>query len=180
MRIPRRTRIFALLTLGLVVAGFGYSFWRHQSHAAERHAWTELTGRIAVHRTRIDSIEGVLAAGESRVDQARDRLGRMNARIEHYESRAVDGRLPGPDYRRYLTEIERQNALVERHNSRLAELQRTYAEYSTIVDEFNALVDSANTLQRRAVEEGFDLPATEEQVRNRRLMGNPDSGAVSN
>ncbi|MDX1622379.1 MAG: hypothetical protein R3199_00130 [Gemmatimonadota bacterium] len=159
--ISYRLRVFLLLTAALVVALVGWSLWRWRARAPQRDAWERITERIAVQGTRIDSLEGSIAALEDTVAAERERLESIGERIGHYEGSAVDDRLPTPEYRRYRSAIERHNEVVERHNEDLARLHEVYDRYSALVDSQNALIDSANALQRRAAEEGFQLPEAE-------------------
>lgn len=158
MRVSYRLRVFLLLSGLVVAASVGWSVWRYASHAGEREAFEDAVGRLADQSSRIDSLEAVMDTLRKGLEADRERLDRAGERIGHFERGAVDGRLPTPQYREYRASIASQNALADRYNHRLARLQSIYAGYSALIDRHNALVDSANAMQRKAVEEGYQLP----------------------
>lgn len=158
VKLGYRLRVFLVLSLLLAAASVAWSVFRWESHAPAREAWERVTSSLRAQKVQIDSLEAAIEAARGRVDEDKSRLESIGRRIGHYEGRAVNGRLPTPQYRAYRTEIERHNEVVERHNVELAALQALYRRYSALVDLHNALVDSANALQDRAVEEGIQLP----------------------
>lgn len=161
MRITRQFRIFLLLTLALACAALAlrWVLWRGQ--APERAAWTALQREIGAASTRIDSLKLLLADLDARLEVDKRALASAGERLRLWERQAVGGTLPAREHRQYLREIERHNEAVSAHNGVLSEMRRVYAEYSALVDTHNVLVDSANALQRRAVQEGIQLPAPE-------------------
>ncbi|MDX1661488.1 MAG: hypothetical protein R3326_06835 [Gemmatimonadota bacterium] len=161
MRLSYKLRVFLMLSLGLVVFAAAWSVWRYASHAEEREAWEETVERLEAQKTRIDSLSTAIAEMDLDLEEEKERLAAASERIGHYERRADGGRLPTPQFQRYEASIERHNEIVERHNERLARLQEIYEEYAALVDRHNALIDTANAMQRRAVEEGYQLPAAE-------------------
>lgn len=161
MRISYKLRIFLLLSLLLLVATVGWSVWRYASHAEEREAWERTVHRLRAQKAGIDSLQTLMDDMGEEVETEKERLDAASERIGHYERRAVGGRLPTPQFQRYEASIERHNAIVESHNESLARMQELYAEYEVLVDRHNALIDSANAMQRRAVEQGYQLPAAE-------------------
>ena len=153
-----RLKVFLLLTSLLVVGAAAWSFVRDRGRNDEREAWAAVVDSVLTQKARIDSLEGVLARLDARVDEGRRQLDSMQERIAHYESGADEGRLPAPQLREYSRTVEGHNALVLRHNAALVEMQRVYAEYSELIDTHNASLDSANAMQRRATQEGYTLP----------------------
>lgn len=158
MRISYKLRVFLLLSLLLLGASVGWSVWRYASHAEEREAWQEAVDRIAAQKTRIDSLEALIEEIGDEVKADKRRLESASERIGHYERRATGGRLPTPQFQRYQASIERHNQIVVRHNETLARQQELYDEYADLIQRHNALIDTANAMQRRAAEEGYQLP----------------------
>ncbi|MBW3660616.1 MAG: hypothetical protein KY397_03165 [Gemmatimonadetes bacterium] len=161
MRISYKLRIFLLLSLVLVVTSVGWSVWRYASHAEEREAYEATIERLRTQKGQIDSLEAVIGRLREDVQAEKARLEGAGERIGHYERRAVGGRLPTPQYRRYRESIDRHNEIVSRHNATLGRVNALYDEYADLVSRHNTLIDSANAMQRRAVEKGYQLPAAE-------------------
>ena len=159
MKATRQFRIFLALTglLALVFAAWGWVRWKGQ--APERAAWTAIQSDLGTQSVRIDSLKRALASMDIELDRAKRDLTAAGERLGHWERQAVGGRLPAPQHRQYLRDIDRYNEAVDAHTERLGVMQGTYAEYSALVDTHNVLVDSANALQRRAVQEGIQLAA---------------------
>jgi hypothetical protein len=157
VRATRQFRVFLALTglLALAFVAWGWVRWRGQ--APERAAWTAIQSDLGTQSARIDSLKRALAGMDGELDRAKRGLTAAGERLGHWKRLAVGGRLPTPQHRQYLRDIDRYNEAVETHNERLAIMQRTYDEYSALVDTHNVLVDSANALQRRAVQEGIQL-----------------------
>jgi hypothetical protein len=157
VRATRQFRVFLALTglLALAFVAWGWVRWR--GHAPEREAWTAIQADLGTQSARIDSLKRVLAGMDLELDRAKRDLTAAGERLGHWQRQAVGGRLPTPQHRQYLRDIDRYNEAVDTHNQRLAVMQGTYAEYSALVDTHNVLVDSANALQRRAVQEGIQL-----------------------
>jgi len=153
-----RFRVFLLLTGTLLIATVGWSLWRHASGAEAREAWVEVNRSLDIGRTRIDSLKGAIATLQTEVDDDKVRMARLGERIARYERSALRGRLGGSQRDAYERTIDRHNEIVAAHNRRVERLQEVYGEYSRLVDRHNAMVDSANRIQRRAVEEGIQLP----------------------
>lgn len=161
MRSSRQFRVFLLLTAAVVLAFLALGWVRWRGQAPEREAWAAMQGEIEAGTTRIDSLKQLLARLDDRLTGEKRALASASERLGHWERQAVGGRLPTPQHRQYLIEIDRHNEAVSAHNAVLAEMQRVYARYSALVDTHNALVDSANALQRRAVQEGIQLAVPE-------------------
>lgn len=161
MRSSRQFRIFLLLTAALVLAFLALGWVRWRGQAPERKAWAAMQSEIEKGSTRIDSLKQALAGLDDRLTGEKRALASASERLRHWERQAAGGRLPTPQHRQYLGEIDRHNEAVSAHNAVLAEMQRVYARYSALVDTHNALVDSANALQRRAVQEGIQLAVPE-------------------
>lgn len=161
MRVSYRLRIFLLLTLLFAGTSVAWSLIRWETHAPEREAWASVSAAMTRQKARIDSLEAEIGALQDRVGQERAEMEGSSRRIGHYEGGARNGRLPTPRYRAYMGEIDRHNEIVQRHNEDVVELQAIYQEYSELVDLHNALIDSANSMQRRAAEEGYQLPEPE-------------------
>jgi len=161
VRTTRQFRVFVVLTAALVIGFMALRWVRWRGQGPEREAWAAVRGEIEAGSTRIDSLKQVLARLDSRLEADKRALASAGERLGHWERQAVGGRLPTPEHRQYLREIERHNEAVSTHNAVLAEMQVVYAEYSALVDTHNALVDSANELQRRAVQEGIQLAVPE-------------------
>lgn len=161
MRISYKLRVFLLLSLVVLTASVGWSVWRYASHAEEREAWDRTVDRLRAQKAGIDSLQALIDDLGAEVETEKQRLDAAGERIGHYERRAVGGRLPTPQFQGYEASIEHHNEVVERHNESLARMRELYAEYAALVDRHNALIDSANVMQRRAVEEGYQLPAAE-------------------
>jgi len=153
-----RFRVFLLLTGTLLIATVGWSLWRHASGAEAREAWVEVNRSLDTGRARIDSLKGVIETLQTEVDDDKVRMARLGERIARYERSALRGRLGGSQREAYERTIDRHNEIVAAHNQRVGRLQDVYGEYSRLVDRHNAMVDSANRIQRRAVEEGIQLP----------------------
>lgn len=158
VRLPYRLKVFLGLTALFAAASVAWSLVRWESHAPEREAWEAVTSTLGAGRLRIDALESAIDSLQAAVEADQGDLQTISRRIAHYESSARGGRLPTPQHRAYMTEIERHNRVVERHNRGIAELGELYAEYSGRVDTQNALIDSANAMQRQAAEEGYQLP----------------------
>lgn len=152
---------FALLTLILVAGALGWSLYQQRALAPQRQAWIELTDRLRVEKSRIDSLEAVMAQGRRRVAEHRARLDSLERRIAAFERRAVDGRLPRLQHQAYLDVIEEQNEVAAAHNAALADVQAVYDDYAGLVRAHNAVIDSANRLRRAAAEEGIRLEDVE-------------------
>lgn len=161
MRTSRQFRVFLLLTACLVVAALAWGWLRWRGQAPEREAWTSVMDEIEIGGARIDSLKQVLDVLDEQLDADKRVLAGAGERLGHWERQAVEGKLPTPQHRQYLREIDRHNAAVGAHNADLAQMQRVYAEYSALVDTHNTLVDSANGLQRKAVQEGIQLAVPE-------------------
>jgi hypothetical protein len=161
VRTTRQFRVFVVLTAMLVLAFLALGWVRWRGQAPEREAWAAIQGEIAVGAIRIDSLKQVLARMDDRLTREKRALASASERLRHWERQAVGGRLPTPQHRQYLGEIDRHNEAVSAHNAVLVEMQRVYARYSALVDTHNARVDSANVLQRRAVQEGIQLAVPE-------------------
>ena len=157
MKATRQLRVFFALTclVALVFVAWGWVRWHGQ--APERAAWTAIQSDLGIQSARIDSLKRTLATMDIELDRAKRELTSAGERLGHWERQAVSGRLPTPQHRQYLRDIDRYNEAVDTHNERLGVMQGTYAEYSALVDTHNVLVDSANALQRRAVQEGIQL-----------------------
>jgi hypothetical protein len=153
----RQFRVFLALTGLLVLASLGWGWMRWRGHAPERAAWSSIQADLTSQSARIDSLKRGLARMDGELTRARRDLTTAGERLRHWERQAVGGRLPTPQHRQYLRDIDRYNAAVEAHNDRLVGMQASYADYSALVDTHNVLVDSANALQRRAVQEGIQL-----------------------
>ena len=157
MNATPQFRVFLALTGLLVLATLGWGWMRWQGQAPERAAWASIQRDLESQSARIDSLKAGLARMDGELDRAKRDLTSASERLGHWERQAVGGRLPTPQHRQYLRDIDRHNAAVEAHNERLIGMRATYAEYSALVDTHNVLVDSANALQRRAVQEGIQL-----------------------
>ena len=157
----RQIYIFVGLMIAVVVAAVALSLYRYYSQAPFREVWVGVVQRLDAQQVRIDSLSAELGALDSLVEKEKAELQRLGEEIAGFEERATSGRLPSPEYRRYLGVIDSHNEVVEAHNERVIDMRDTYAEYSTLIDTHNALVDSANELQRTAVQEGIQLPRRE-------------------
>lgn len=161
MRVSYRLRVFLILSVVLAAAMVAWSSYRYASHAEDREAFEASVERLKIQKTRIDSLEARVNVLDAEVDRDKERLEAAKERIAHYERRAVAGRLPTPDYRRYREAIDHHNDVVAEHNEDLAAVNAAYDEYEALVTRHNALIDSVNEMQRKAVEEGYELPAVE-------------------
>lgn len=159
MKTSRQFRVFLVLSGLLALASIGWGWVRWSGQAPERAAWTTLRATLASQGSRIDSLKQTLARKDAELERAKRELSASGERLRRWERVAVDGRLPTSQHRQYLRDLDRYNEAVEDHNARVAEMQATYAGYSALVDSHNVVVDSANTLQRRAVQEGIELPS---------------------
>ena len=159
MRLPYRLRVFLLLSGIFAAAAVAWSLVRWETHAPHREAWEAVTSTLGARRLAIRSLEAAIDSLQTAVEADQGDLASISRRIGHYESQSRGGRLPTPQYRAYMAAIERHNEVVQRHNRGIAGLGELYAEYSGLVDEQNALIDSANAMQRRAAQEGYQLPA---------------------
>jgi hypothetical protein len=129
----------------------------HRAQSPWRDGWAELAARLRAEKSTIDSLEVELESGRGRVAIHRARLDSLEGRLAVWERRAVGGRLPGPQHRAYLDVIDAQNRTAEEHNEALAEVRAVYEEYARLVRAHNAVIDSANRFQRAAAEEGVRL-----------------------
>lgn len=152
---------FAVLTLLLLLGALGWSIYRHRASAPQRQAWSQLSERLRVGKSHIDSLEAALAEGRRRVARHRARLDSLESHLAAFERRAVDGRLPRPQHRTYMEVIESQNQAAAAHNEALADVQSTYEIYAGFVRAHNAVIDSANRLRRSAAEQGIRLEDVE-------------------
>ncbi|HET6340661.1 MAG TPA: hypothetical protein VFG78_00600 [Gemmatimonadota bacterium] len=152
---------FLLLTLLFVLTLSGAYLYDYHSKAPWRDGWADLTDRLRVEKSSIDSLQAEVESGERRVAVHRSRLDSLEARLALYEQRAVGGRLPRPEHRAYLEVIEAQNQAAETHNEALADVREVYEEYAELVRAHNAVIDSANRFRRAAAEEGVRLKEVE-------------------
>lgn len=157
MRATPQFRVFLVATALLVVGGTVCSWVRWRAHAPERSAWAAVQSDLNVQSARIDSVGRLLDRLQADLEAQKRAIRSASERLSHAGRQAVGGRLPQPDYRRYLEEIDRHNDAVDAHNALLAKLGRVRDEYASLVEVHNVLVDSANELQRRAVQEGIQL-----------------------
>lgn len=150
---------FSLLTvLFVLVLSLAY-FIDHRSQSPWREGWSELAARLRAEKSTIDSLETELLAGRGGVAVHRARLDSLEGRLAAWERRAVGGRLPGPQHRAYLDVIDAQNRTAEAHNEALARTRTLYEEYAGLVRAHNAVIDSANRFRRAAAEAGVRLDA---------------------
>jgi hypothetical protein len=154
---------FSLLTfLFVLVLSVAYVV-DHRAQSPWRDGWAELAARLRAEKSNIDSLEAELGSGRARVAVHRARLDTLEGRLASWERRAVDGRLPGPQHRAYLEVIDEQNRTAEAHNQALARVQALYEEYAGLVRAHNAVIDSANRFRRAAAEAGVELEEPELQ-----------------
>ena len=152
---------FSLLTvLFVLVLSVAYVV-DHRAQSPWREGWAELAARLRAEKSAIDSLQAELESGRGRVAVHRARLDTLEGRLAAWERRAVGGRLPGPQHRAYLDVIDAQNRTVGAHNAALAEVQAVYEEYAGLIRAHNAVIDSANRFRRAAVEAGVRLEEPE-------------------
>ncbi|MGH7542457.1 MAG: hypothetical protein ACREK7_00830 [Gemmatimonadota bacterium] len=148
---------FGLLTTLFVLALGGAYLYEYRADAPWWDGWAELTGRLRAEKADIDSLQAELESGRSRVAVHRARLDSLEGRLAGWERQAVGGRLPPPQHRRYLDVIDAQNRAAEEHNEALAEVRAAYEEYAGLVRAHNVVIDSANRFRRAAAEAGVRL-----------------------
>ncbi|MGH7587006.1 MAG: hypothetical protein ACRELU_00250 [Gemmatimonadota bacterium] len=152
---------FSLLTaLFVLVLGAAYVA-DYRAESPWRDGWGELEVRLRAGKSTVDSLEAELEAGRRGVAVHRARLDSLEGRVAAWERRAVDGRLPGPQHRAYLEVIDAQNRAAQVHNEALARVQALYENYTGLVRAHNAVIDSANRFRRAAAEEGVRLEEVE-------------------
>lgn len=156
MRRPFVVGFGLLTTLSVVALGAAY-LHEHRAAAPWLEGWADLADRLRVGKAEIDSLASELESGRGRVAVHRARLDSLEGRLARYERRAVGGRLPRPEHRAYLEAIDAQNRVAEEHNEALAEIREIYEEYAGHVRIHNAVIDSANRFRRAAAEEGVRL-----------------------
>jgi hypothetical protein len=149
--------VFSLLTaLFVLVLSVAYVV-DHRAESPWRDGWAELTARLRSEKSSIDSLQVELESGRGRLAVHRARLDSLEGRLAAWERRALRGRLPGPQHQTYLGVIEAQNQAAEQYNEALARVQALYEEYAGFVRAHNAVIDSANRFRRAAAEAGVRL-----------------------
>lgn len=148
---------FSLLTVLFVLLLSVAYVMDYRAQSPWRDGWAELATRLRAGKTTIDSLETELGSGRDQVAVHRARLDTLEGRLAAWERRAVGGRLPRSQHRAYLDVIDAQNQAAEAHNQALARVQALYEEYAGLVRAHNVVIDSANRFRRAAAEAGVRL-----------------------